>query len=146
MKIAKASVDQGRGRMTTGRKALWSIMSSPTRLDWMYPLIASHSFVDTFTSSSFLLPCLRSSEDPLLLPNETLHTITARRSPKVHALIDHFSRKTLDNKKVMIGEIQLMLAYALALVYDQRLLAILPYASVGNYAQSFLASSILTRI
>jgi hypothetical protein len=42
----------------------------------------------------------------------------------------------------MIVEIQLMLSYALALDYDQTLLVIHPFASVGNYAQSLLASSI----
>jgi hypothetical protein len=46
----------------------------------------------------------------------------------------------------MLGKIPLMLSYALALDYYQTLLVILPFASVGNYAQSLLASSIFYRL
>jgi hypothetical protein len=65
------SKDWRRGRMTTGSKALWLTMSSHKFwTGWTHwSLLTSHSFVDTFTSSSFLLLCLSYTGRPTAATN-----------------------------------------------------------------------------
>ena len=134
MKIAKAPIDQGRERMTTGRKALWLTMSSPTNPGLEGP---TDRFSRLIHSSTPLYRRRFRFIGTHCCYQSKLFTPSPSTLPKVRALIDHFNIKTLDKKKAMIREIQLMLSYALALDYDQRHLAILHLLLLGIMLISF---------